>query len=217
MKSDSSYPAVRNWLEKNFDAEKCPTDCLDQFVSLTIKASGKFKIASLDMLRIMVLSPATAQYLFSKHWNDIFVEAILNHIKKEDKDSKVGQNVHLTAIKFLMNAFNTTEGRMHFQDWRVGISLIQFCCDSFDSPSENIVKHAVFLLVNFLQFFAGSKKPFKEVLIAALNKIDQHISSDKLTDEKNIFNLVLCECRILYQNEQACQFIEEEFMLFFKT
>jgi len=62
---------------------------------------------------------------------------------------------------------------MHFQDWKVGIGLIQFCCDSFNSPNENVVKHAVFLLVNFLQFFAGSKKAFKEVLVTALRQIDQ--------------------------------------------
>lgn len=76
-------------------------------------AEDKQKIALIDLLRLVVLEPKQAEYVFERHWSlvDVCVMGYVSCLDLKDKDEKVTHNYHLACFKFLMNAYQTAEGR----------------------------------------------------------------------------------------------------------
>lgn len=49
-----------------------------------------------------------------------------------------------------------------------------------------------------------------------MKSIDEAVTSASLSDKDCLLSLLLCECRILYKNEDMVTWVEEQFKLFFK-
>jgi len=49
-----------------------------------------------------------------------------------------------------------------------------------------------------------------------LKSIDEALSNHETADKDCLLSLLLCECRILYRNQDMVNWVEEQFKLFFK-
>ena len=70
-------------------------------------AEDKSKIALMDLLRLVVLDEAQAEYVFGQHWN-LVDTCILEYFESQDlkdKEAKILHNYHLASFKFLTNAY----------------------------------------------------------------------------------------------------------------
>lgn len=48
-----------------------------------------------------------------------------------------------------------------------------------------------------------------------MKALDEVLSDKEINDQEVLLAAILCECRILYQNPDMCQWVEETFKLFF--
>ncbi len=209
--------AFRAWLD-TFDIKRIGAQALDQLVALSEIAEDKQKIALVDLLRLLVLEEEAAHYLFERHWElvDVCVIGYVSCQDLSDREAKVAHNYHLACLKFLANAFQTEAGRRAVMDPAKAVSLTQFCATSLASANPKTVLHAALLLFN--QMLCWSREHKRELtgeLQAAFKAIDTCLSNKELVDPETLTALVLCECRILYQNLDMCQWLEDQFRLYF--
>lgn len=55
----------------------------------------------------------------------------------------------------------------------------------------------------------------QSVMEVAFKQIDEALSSEHVKDEDTLVAALLCECRILYKNNEMVTWVEETFKLFF--
>ena len=55
----------------------------------------------------------------------------------------------------------------------------------------------------------------QSVMEVAFKQIDEALSSEYVKDEDTLVAALLCECRILYKNNEMVTWVEETFKLFF--
>ncbi len=109
---DTKVANLLQWLQ-TFDTKAMDQQTIDELVGLAEIAEDKQKIALIDLLRLVVLEPKQAEYVFERHWSlvDVCVMGYVSCLDLKDKDAKVTHNYHLACFKFLMNAYQTAEGR----------------------------------------------------------------------------------------------------------
>jgi len=121
------------------------------------------------------------------------------------------------SLKMLANVFTSSEGRSIMQDLDRSKALIDLCNKSFGSCNHKVIYHAALVLFNYLLSFEGdSKSKLQQHLEQSLKAIDEALSNPSLTDKDCLLSLLLCECRILYKNQEMVTWVEESFKLFFK-
>ena len=82
------------------------------------------------------------------------------------------------------------------------------------NPKVVLVAAQVFF--NHMLTFKGDKSTLKECTDRALKVINQVITDPLLTDSEALNALLICECRIIYQNKTAWDFITEKMPVDFK-
>ena len=117
----------------------------------------------------------------------------------------------------LANIFSSEKGRKVMQNIERGKALISFCSKSFASCNPKVVYHAALVLFNYLMCYEGdSKTKLQSELEQGVKSIDEALSNQNLTDKDTMLSLLMCECRILYRNQDMVNWVEEQFKLFFK-
>ena len=102
------------------------------------------------------------------------------------------------------------------QDKAKSYQMVNFCTKSFLSSNQKTIYHAVLCLFNHLMCYeAETKKELQQDLEKALKIIDSILSDKDIIDQELLQAVLLCECRILYQNPEMCRWVEETFKLFF--
>ncbi len=87
-------------------------------------------------------------------------------------------------------------------------ALLNFCTFSFDSVNPKVVFTAAVLMFNHVLCFKREKGLINEELKKALAKISEKISNEKFVDPEALMGLLLCECRIVYLNKTAIEYIK---------
>ena len=82
---------------------------------------------------------------------------------------------------------------------------------SFDSINPKVVFTSAVVLFNHLLCYKRDKKDLFDLLKSGLKKINDLLLDSTLTDIEAVMGLLLCECRMLYQNKDLCEFVEKEF------
>ena len=62
--------SLQQWL-RSFNVESMDKEAIDQLMSLAQSAEDKQRIALADLMRLLVLSEAHAEYIFGVHWDFI--------------------------------------------------------------------------------------------------------------------------------------------------
>ena len=78
------------------------------------------------------------------------------------------------------------------------------------SVNPRTVLHASLLLFNHVMIIARDVYLNQE-LQACFKQIDECLNDKTLIDADTLFSLLLCECRILYQNTELCTWLEDNF------
>ena len=121
------------------------------------------------------------------------------------------------SLRLLANIFASEKGRAAMQSIERGKSLISFCSKSFASCNTQVVLTSAYVLFNYLMTYeADSKSKLQQELEQGLKSIDEALSNQALADKDTMLALLLCECRILYRNNDTVTWVEEQFKLFFK-
>lgn len=80
-------------------------------------------------------------------------------------------------------------------------SIINFCTFSFDSINPKVVFTAAIVLFNHILCYKRDKSLIFAHLEKAILKINELFGSEQLTDFEAAIGLLLCECRMIYQNK----------------
>ena len=86
---------------------------------------------------------------------------------------------------------------------------------SMKSSNVKTVLHAALCLFNQLLCFESESKGLSSELQTAFKAIDTCLNKKNTFDAETLTALLLCECRILYQNLDMCVWVEDQFKLFF--
>jgi hypothetical protein len=127
-----------------------------------------------------------------------------------DAEAKVIQNYHLICLQMLGNIYQTSSGKDFIQGDDASQSLINFCTFSFSSINPKVVFTAAVVLFNHVLCYKRDKNILFPQLEKALLKINEVFADQTLVDPTAVLGLLLCECRILYQNKRICEFITEK-------
>jgi hypothetical protein len=86
-----------------------PKEAIDELVSMIEIAEDKFKIALIDLLRLLMMHEFNAAHILNSHWSTIEVTIFgyLECMDIKDPESKVTQNYHLVSLKMLGNIYQT--------------------------------------------------------------------------------------------------------------
>jgi hypothetical protein len=72
------------------------------------------------------------------------------------------------------------------------------------------------VLFNYILCYdSDNKSKLQASLERAMKQIDEALSDANSVDQDTLKALMLCECRILYKNSGMCQWVEDQFKLFF--
>jgi len=90
-----------------------PREAVDELISMVEIAEDKFKIALIDLLRLLMMHEHTAAHILNKHWNslEVTIFGYLECMDIRDADAKVMQNYHLICLKMLGNIYLTESGK----------------------------------------------------------------------------------------------------------
>ena len=183
-------------------------------------AEDKFKIALIDLLRLLMMHEHTAAHILNRHWNTIEVTIFgyleCMDIKDTSADARVMHNYHLVCLKMLANIYLTESGKDFMQGDDASAALIKFCQYSIQSITPKVVFHAAILLFNHVLCYKRDKSNISQLLENALLKINELFADSSLVDFEASIALLLCECRILYTNKWICERITEKFEDIFK-
>ena len=84
---------------------------------------------------------------------------------------------------------------------------MEFCGKSMSSVNSRTVLHAALLLFNHVMFYPNEhKKDMTNDLQVCFKQIDECLN-DKNLDSDTLISLLLCECRILFQNFEMCSWL----------
>lgn len=81
---------------------------------MTVDATVKDKCVLFDMFRLLVLKHGPCNNLLENHWETLVNTSVIKDINKIDyknTEAKIAQAYHMTALKFLINIFNSEYGR----------------------------------------------------------------------------------------------------------
>lgn len=109
----------------------------------------------------------------------------------------------------LANIYQTETGKQFMQGEEVSNALLNFCTFSFDSANPKVVFTAAVVMFNHILCFKREKSLINKELKKALTIISQKISDEKFVDTEAIMGMLLCECRIVYLNKDAIEFVKE--------
>ena len=87
-------------------------------------------------------------------------------------------------------------------------SLINFCSYSFESVNPKVVFTAAVVLFNHALCFKRDKALLQADYLNAIDKINSVILQNN--DQEALMALMLCECRMLYENRGLCEVIVEQ-------
>ena len=98
----------------------------------------------------------------------------------------------------------------------VSRDLIDFCLFSFDSANPRVVYHAAVLLFNHVLCWKRDMSLLKVPLERAIDKICTYIGEPENKDLEALLSLVICECRIVYNNKDIYEYITQKYESAFK-
>ena len=87
---------------------------IDQLTDLTLSARVFEKTVLLDVYRLIVLQESTAQYVFTKHWDELIEVCLLGYLNVAEIDTLDNSDLpkyHMQVLKVLVNAFQTNSGQ----------------------------------------------------------------------------------------------------------
>lgn len=105
-KEVASTENLQKWLV-GFKLENMPREAIDELVSMIEIAEDKFKIALIDLLRLLMQYEHTAAHILNKHWSslEVTIFGYLECMDIKDAEAKVTQNYHLICLKMLGNIY----------------------------------------------------------------------------------------------------------------
>ena len=92
-----------------FKLENIPRNALKELISLIESAEDKFKIALIDLLRLLIVHEQTAAIVTNEFWHSLDT-CIFEYIKCLDiknLEEKTTQNYHLVCLKMLANIYQS--------------------------------------------------------------------------------------------------------------
>ena len=89
-------------------------------------------------------------------------------------------------------------------------TILNFCTYSFGSINPKVVFTAAILMFNHILCFKRDKSLLSSDFEKALTTISQKLADDKLVDPEALSGLLLCECRIVYQNKLTVEFVKNK-------
>lgn len=95
-------------------------------------------------------------------------------------------------------------------------ALINFCIYSFDSVNPKVVFTAAIVLFNLVLCYKRDKNILYTHLEKATLKINERFADESLMDFEAVIGLLLCECRMIYQNRKLCEAILQKHEAIFK-
>lgn len=110
----------------------------------------------------------------------------------------------------LANIYQTDSGKDFMQGEEASATILNFCTYSFGSVNPKVVFTAAILMFNHILCFKRDKSLLNELLEKALATISEKLGDDKLVDPEALSGLLLCECRIVYQNRHAVDFVNDK-------
>ena len=87
---------------------------------------------------------------------------------------------------------------------------MNFCTFSFDSVNPKVVLTAAILMFNHVLCFKRDKSLLNAEIEKALTKISERISDASFIDPEGLSGLLVCECRLLYQNKHGVEFVKNK-------
>jgi hypothetical protein len=80
-------------------------------------AEDKFKIALIDLVRLIMMYEHSAAHILNKHWSsfEVSVFGYMQCMDLKDDGNKVIQNYHLVCLKMLGNIYQTESGKQYLQ------------------------------------------------------------------------------------------------------
>lgn len=116
----------------------------------------------------------------------------------------------------LGNIYQTEQGKDFMHGDEASTTLINFCTYSFSSVNPKVVFTAAIVLFNHLLCYKRDKSIIFPDLERSILKINEILSDPNLLDFEAVIGLLLCECRMLYQNKKLCETITEKHEAEFK-
>lgn len=110
----------------------------------------------------------------------------------------------------LANIYQTDSGKDFMQGEEASNTILSFCSYSFGSINPKVVFTAAILMFNHILCFKREKALLNPELEKALTTITEKLADDKLVDPEALSGLLLCECRIVYQNKNVVEFIKNK-------
>ncbi len=110
----------------------------------------------------------------------------------------------------LANIYHTDSGKDFMQREDASAAIVNFCNFSFSSVNPKVVFTAAILLINHILCFKLDKSLLNELFEKALVTISEKLADKKLVDPEALSGLLLCECRIVYKNKHAVEFIKNK-------
>lgn len=94
------------------------------------------------------------------------------------------------------------------------IALVEFCTVSFNSCNPKVVATASMVLFNHLLCYQSpDRSNIESALNTAIESISHRLRDEDIANEKDtLVAMILCECRILYREVNACIWVQDKFM-----
>mmetsp|Transcript_37000 Transcript_37000/g.35718 ORF Transcript_37000/g.35718 Transcript_37000/m.35718 type:complete len:133 (-) Transcript_37000:35-433(-) len=89
-------------------------------------------------------------------------------------------------------------------------SLAEFCTFSLDSCNPKVQFTAAIVLFNLVLCFKREKKIIFPQICEALAKVNSVITDTTVIDEEALMGMLLSECRMLYQNRDTCEYVQDK-------
>lgn len=142
-------------------------------MSLLEIAEDKYKIALIDLLRLLMQYEASAAHVLYQHWDKIEV-TVFGYIEcfdLKDAEAKTIQNYHLGCLKMLGNIFLTDVGKEYMMQEEKTRELIKFVEASIKSVNLKVVFHSAMVLFSSFLCFKKDKKLIETDSKAVIVKI----------------------------------------------
>lgn len=145
-KEVGSTQNIVSWLD-SFKLEHIPKEAIKELVEMIASAEDKFKMALVDLLRLLITNEMTAAIVLNEDW-DTLNACIIEYLKFDENQDL--QNYHIVSLKMLINLYQTEQGKQFMQGDDSSNQIVDFCIFSFKSKSPKVVFHAAILLFNHI-------------------------------------------------------------------
>ena len=148
----------------------------------------------------------------------------ISNMDIRDEKDKMVHFYHMTVIKFLVNGFQQAWGRNALLENVQPI--IEFCTTAFGSCNAKVVSYGATLLFNMLVCYDNNKatntsskeEELEPVMKEALKEIIEIIGEKRMQpclgtgeNEGVLYALLMCECRLLFENDALCSWVEKKY------